>query len=115
VAAVSGLLSFVPFQILNGRSGMSRHNLYKIQRITLKSRPAGGFDHTRADNAVILPSQFSHSDSYTDPCILIWHVINANTLTQHVRFEELPSGFDSGSRRVVVFFYDRAVVMEKSP
>jgi hypothetical protein len=44
---------------LNGRSGMSRHYLYKIQRITLKSRPAGGFDHTTADNAVILQSQFS--------------------------------------------------------
>jgi hypothetical protein len=39
----------------------------------------------------------------TDTCILIWHVMNANTFAQHVRFEELPSGFDSGSRGVVVF------------
>ena len=53
-------------------------------------------------------------DRYTNPCILIWHVINANTLAQHVRFEELPSGFNSGPRRVVVFFYNRTVVMEKS-
>jgi hypothetical protein len=31
-------------------------------------------------------------------------VINANTLAQHVRFEELPSGFGSGSLGLVVFF-----------
>ena len=53
-------------------------------------------------------------DSCTDPCILIWHVINANTFAQHVRFLELSSGFDSGSRSVVVFFYNRPVVMEKA-
>ena len=39
MAAVSGLLSFVPFQILNGRSGMSRHNLYKIQKIIAQESP----------------------------------------------------------------------------
>ena len=44
----------------------------------------------------------------TDTCILIWHVINANTFAQHVRFEELPSGFDSGSRGMVVFLSSRA-------
>ena len=52
---------------------------------------------------------------YSHPCILIWHVINANTLAQHVRFKELPSGFDSGSPGVVVVFYNRPVVMEKAP
>jgi hypothetical protein len=100
---------------LNGRSGMSRIICMRSKESSLKSRPTGGFDQTRADNAVILQSQFSHlPDSYTDPCILIWHVINANTLAQHVRFVELPSGFDSGPCRVVVFFYNWTVVMEKS-
>ena len=64
-----------------------------------------GFD-TQASGAQL-------PDSYRT-CVLIYHVINANTLTQHVRFLELSSGFDSSSRGVVVFFYNRAVVMEKA-
>jgi hypothetical protein len=87
---------------------------------------------TEAGNAAILESQFSGDLDrknrrempagcrartrifriLTDTCIPICHVINAKTLAQHVHFEELPSGFDSGSRGVVVFFYNRAVVME---
>jgi len=52
-------------------------------------------------------------DAYRELC-LICDVINARGLVQHVRFEELPSGFDSSSRGVVVFFYNRAVVTEKA-
>jgi hypothetical protein len=115
VAAVSVLLSFVPYQILKCRERYVENNLYEIQRIIAQESPCRRSIHTRADNAVILQSQFWHlPDSHTNPCILIWHVINANTLAQHVRFVELPSGFDSGPRRVVVFFYNWTVVMEKS-
>ena len=103
---VSVFLSFVPFQILECTERYVETYLYERKELSLKNGSAAGFDHIRADNAVVL------SDTYTDSCILIWHVINANTLAQHVRFEELPSGFDSGSRRVVVFFYNRAALME---
>jgi hypothetical protein len=60
-------------------------------------------------------SQNTHLPDTTDACIPTCHVINAKTLAQHVCFEELPSGFDSGSLGVVVFFYNRPVVMEKAP
>ena len=58
--------------------------------------------------------QNTHLPGTTDACNLICHVIHAKTLAQHVRFEELPSGFDSGSPGVVVFFYNRSVVLEKA-
>jgi hypothetical protein len=43
-------------------------------------------------------------DAYRELC-LICDVIDARVLVQHVRFEELPSGFASSLRGVVVFFH----------
>ena len=64
-----------------------------------------GFD--TQESGAQLPD--SYRSLYSDlPCDKRQH------LAQHVHFEELPSGFDSGSRSVVVFFYNRPVVMEKA-
>ena len=105
---VSVFLSFVPFQILKR---MERY----VQTFNADIFPRRRFGKTATKLCSSPSCQNTHlPDSHTNPCILIWHVINANTLAQHVRFVELPSGFDSGPRRVVVVFYNRTVVMEKS-
>ncbi len=50
----------------------------------------------------------------TDTCILICRVITPDP-AQHVPFDELSAGFASRALGVVVFFYNRSVVMEKAP
>ena len=109
---VSVFLSFVPFPILK-RTGryvqtFDANNISKDGDLGKSPKTATKLCSSPSCQNTHLP------DSHTNPCILIWHVINANTLAQHVRFVELPSGFDSGPRRVVVFFYNWTVVMEKS-